>query len=51
LVGEDLAHRVGGAFARCIIVMSVPLESESGGGVPGESLEVPYGLASLSKER
>lgn len=51
LVGEDLAHRVGGAFGRCIVVMSVPLEGESGGGVPGEGLEIPYGLTTLSEER
>ena len=51
LVGEDLAHRVGGAFGRCIVVMSVPLEGESGGGVPGEGLEIANGLAALSKKR
>ena len=31
--------------------MSVSLEGERVGGVPGEGLEVPYGLAALSEER
>ena len=31
--------------------MSVPLEGEGGGCVPGEGLQVPDGLAALGKER
>jgi len=39
-VGDDVAHRVGGAPRRRGVVVSVPLERERGGGVPGEGLEI-----------
>ncbi len=51
LVVEDLAHRVGGAPGRRVVVMGVPLEGESDGGVPGEGLKIADGLATLGEER
>jgi hypothetical protein len=31
--------------------MGIPLDSESGGGVPGDGLEIADGLAALGEER
>jgi hypothetical protein len=50
-VREYLTHRISGASRRCVIVVSVTLQGERCGGVPGEGLEIPYGLAALSEER
>ena len=50
-IGENLAHRIGGAPRRGIVVVGVTLQGESGGGVAGQSLQVTYGLAALREER
>lgn len=51
VVGEDVAHGVGSAPRRGLVVVCVALEGEGGGYVPGEGLEVPYGLPALGEER
>jgi hypothetical protein len=48
-VGKNLTHNVGGAPCRGVIVVSIALERERGGGVPRESLKIPYGLAALGE--
>ena len=50
-VGEYSAYRVGCAPRRGVVVVGVALEGEGCGGVPGEGLEVAYGLAALGEER
>src|SRR5215217_1463136 len=50
-VGEDVAHRLGGAPRRGVVVVGVSLESERRAGVPGEGLEVPNWFAALGEER
>ncbi len=45
-----MVHRAGGAFRRCFIVVGVPLQGESGGGVPGEGLQVADGLTALGEQ-
>ena len=50
IVGEDLAHRVGGAPRRGVVVVGVALEGERGGGVPREGLQVADGLAVLGEQ-
>ncbi len=51
LVGEYVAHRVGGALGGCVVVVGVPLQGKGGGGVAGEGLEVSDGLAALGQQR
>jgi hypothetical protein len=50
LAREDIAHRVGGAPCRGLVVVGVALKGERGGCVPGESLEVPDRLATLGEQ-
>lgn len=49
-VGEYVAHRVGGAPRRSIVVVGVPLKRERGRRVSGEGLEIPYRLPALGKQ-
>jgi hypothetical protein len=50
LIRKDLAHRFHCAHCRRIVVVRVPLQSERGGDVPGEGLEVAYRLAALREK-
>ena len=49
-VVEDRAHRVGGAPSRCVVMVSVALHGERGGGVTRESLKVADGFAALGEQ-
>jgi hypothetical protein len=49
-VGEDVAHRIGSAPRRGVVVVSVALEGERRGGVPGEGLKIPDGLTALGEQ-
>jgi hypothetical protein len=50
LLGENLAHRVGGAPRRRVVVVGVPLKSERSGSVSREGLEVTDRLAVLGEQ-
>ena len=46
-----MIYHFRGAAGRSIVVVRVPLQRESGGGMPGEGLEIPYRLSALGEER
>lgn len=43
LIGQDIVHRVRRAHRRSVVMVRVPLQRESGGGVPREGLESRMG--------
>jgi hypothetical protein len=49
-VGEAVAHLIGSASRRGIIVVGIALEGERRAGVPGEGLEIPDGLTALGEQ-
>lgn len=50
-VWKDIAHSVGGASRRSVVMVGVALQGERGGSVSGECLQVSDGLTTLGEQR
>lgn len=50
VAGEYVSHSFGNPAGRRLVMVGVPMEDECSGGVSGERLQVPDGLAALGEQ-